>query len=142
MQRDNTTMGTGPDLRFHGGYFYVHYMLTGEHIPFNRRAGTIGRLKPFNNFFLTGDSCCDCGNWCSSWGALGIGLRASYLDLSDQDTLGGVENNLSLGLNWWWTAYSKLQVNLIWGDIEQHRPVAGFDAGDFFGISTRMQVDF
>ncbi len=64
------------------------------------------------------------------------------MDLSDHDILGGEETNVALGVNWWWTAYSKLQLNFIYGDIQDHRPVGGFTSGNFFGITTRAQVDF
>src|SRR5690606_9267167 len=42
----------GPDLFFYGAYVYVSYFLTGEHIPYERSTGTIGRVMPFENFFL------------------------------------------------------------------------------------------
>ena len=57
LQRDNVTSGTGPDLFFHGGYIYVHYMLTGEHVPYNRLTSTLDRLQPFENFFWVDRLC-------------------------------------------------------------------------------------
>jgi phosphate-selective porin OprO/OprP len=141
LQRDNQTPGTGPDLFFHGGYVYVHYMLTGEHVPYDRETGTIDRLKPFENFFLV-DRLCGAGGLGYGWGAWGLGARLSYMDLTDKDIRGGTETNATMGLNWWWTAYSKLQVNLIYGDIQDHRPAGGFSNGNFFGITTRFQADF
>lgn len=141
MQRDNTTPGTGPDLNFHGAYVYAHYMLTGEHIPYNRQTSCINRLKPFQNFFLV-DRLCNGDCVAAGWGAWGIGARLSYLDLTDKDIRGGREDNLTLGLNWWWTAYSKIQFNLVHGNIEQHRPVGGFTDGHFWGFTTRVQADF
>ncbi len=43
--------GYGPDMYMHGGYFYVSYFLTGEHIPWNRELGILGRVQPFEDFF-------------------------------------------------------------------------------------------
>ena len=139
LQRDNTTPGTGPDLFFHGGYFYVAYFLTGEHVPIDRKRSTIERTKPFENFFLVERLR---GGTESGWGAWQVALRLSYLDLTDRDIEGGVGRNVSLGLNWWWTSHSRLQLNIIRGDIADHRPQGGFTEGDFWAIGTRMAVDF
>lgn len=139
MQRDNRTIGTGPDLFFHGAYVYVAYFLTGEHMTYNRKRGTLGRLTPHQNFWLA-DWCRGCHG--SGWGAWQVALRYSYLDLTSHDIRGGVEHNLELGLNWHWTSHSQLQFGLIYGDIEQHRPVGGFDGGSFLIAGARFQADF
>lgn len=141
LQRDDVTPGAGPDVFFHGGYVYVHYMLTGEHVPWDRESGTIDRLEPFENFFLV-DRLLGRPGTAFAPGALGVGARLSYLDLTDADIQGGAEANVTLGLNWWWTAYSKLQVNLIHGQIVDHAPLGGFTEGSFLGFSTRMMADF
>lgn len=135
LQRDNYTVGTGPDLHFHGAYVYLAYTLTGEHIPYSRTTGTIGRLEPFENFYLF--------NRCKGgWGAWQVAFRYSYLDLTDADILGGVEHDATFALNWYWTAHSKLQFNIIYGDIEQHEPVAGYTSGDFLNMGLRVAADF
>ncbi|MBT4867895.1 MAG: ATPase [Planctomycetaceae bacterium] len=139
MQRDNTTAGTGPDLYFHGGYIYAAYMLTGEHVPLKRKSGTIDRVTPFQNFFLV--DCCDDGI-ASGWGAWQVALRYSYLDLTDNDVQGGIEENVTLGLVWYFNANSSLQFNAIWGDIRDHRPVGGFTGGDFTALGTRLRINF
>lgn len=139
LQRDDTTPGTGPDLYFHGGYAYVAYMLTGEHVPYDRESGTIGRVKPFEDFFVVRRCSGGCG---SGWGAWQVALRYSYLDLTDNDILGGVENNLTLGLVWYFNPYANLQFNAVYGDIEDHRPVGGYTAGHFTALGTRLRMDF
>lgn len=139
MQRDDHTPGTGPDLFFHGAYIYVAYMLTGEHVPYDRASGTIGRVKPFENFFLV-DRCC--GGHGTGWGAWQVALRYSYLDLSDHDIGGGVENNVTAGLVWHFNSNANLQMNLIYGEIDEHAPVGGFDEGHFVGLGTRLRMDF
>ncbi|MCA9095363.1 MAG: hypothetical protein KDA68_17915, partial [Planctomycetaceae bacterium] len=40
---------TGDNIYLHGGYIYFSYFLTGEHIPWNRELGVIGRVEPFEN---------------------------------------------------------------------------------------------
>ncbi len=52
LQRDDSTPGTGPNVFFHGAYVYASYFLTGEFIPYSRTTSTIGRVKPYENFFL------------------------------------------------------------------------------------------
>lgn len=144
LQRDATT-GPSDDLAFHGGYVYVSYFLTGEHMPYDRESGTLDRVKPFENFFLV-DRCS--GGRGHGWGAWQLALRYDYLDLTDSNILGGVEHNWTLGMNWHWTAYSKVQMNLTYGSIEDHAaivdPVSGdsFTGGDFWILGTRYMIDF
>lgn len=145
MQRDALGGFNGSDLHFHGGYLFAHYFLTGEHIPLKRTAGIIDRVKPFENFFVV-DRCC--GGTGRGWGALGLGLRADYLDLSDSDIRGGQGYAVTAGVNWYWTAYSKIQANFVTGEIEdggQGRSavplLAGVD-GDFNILGFRYMIDF
>ncbi|HJN08972.1 MAG: porin [Pirellulaceae bacterium] len=139
MQRDSDTAGTGPDLDFHGGYVHIAYMLTGEHVPLKRKSGTIDRVRPFENFFVVNT----CNNGVGRGrGAWQVALRCSYLDLSDRDIRGGVENNTTLGLVWYFNAYSSLQFNAIYGDIEDRAPVGGYSDGHFTALGTRLRVDF
>lgn len=138
-QRDTTTANTGPDLFFHGAYIQAAYMLTGEHVPLDRKSGTIGRVKPFENFFIVKT---DDGGTGNGWGAFQVALRYSHLDLSDQDIQGGVENNLTGAFVWYFNAYSSLQFNAIYGDIDSHRPVGGYTGGHFTAIATRFRIDF
>lgn len=134
MQRDGFA-----DLQFGGGYIYANYMLTGEHIPYNRTSGTIGRLQPFEDFFLM-DRCC--GGKGRGWGAWGVAARYSYLDISDADILGGVGESGSLALNWYWTAFSKLQFNLVYGDIDNRDPTTGTTGGSYLIAGTRFALEF
>ena len=117
---------------FAGGYVYVSWFLTGEHQPFDRRSGTLARVKPRHPFEFTG----------KGWGAVQLAARASVLNLSDRDIRGGYERNLSLALDWWFNSHSRLQVNYVSGDIEEHASVNGFTDGDFSGVGTRFMLDF
>lgn len=139
MQRDNTTPGTGNDLFFHGFYVYGSYFLTGEHMPWDRKTGTLTRVKPYENFFLVDRLGGGSGRGLGAWQ---VALRYDYLDLTDQDIAGGVGQNYTLGLNWYWNSYSKVQTNLIAGDIKDHRLVGGFDGGDYWILGTRFMCDF
>lgn len=139
LQRDSAVVGNASDLHFHGAYVYISYFLTGEHMAYERDSGTLGRVKPLENFFLV-DRCR--GGTGHGWGAWQTAIRYSYLDLSDDNVRGGVENNITYDLNWYWTSHSKLQFNALYGDIDNHRPVGGFTSGHFTGFGTRFMVDF
>ncbi|MEO1982472.1 MAG: porin, partial [Fuerstiella sp.] len=134
MQRDGFT-----DTQFNGGYIYVSYMLTGEHIPYDRKSGTIGRLMPFEDFFLV-ERCG--GGHGHGWGAFGVAARYSFLDISDKDVLGGVGESATFAFNWYWTAYSKLQFNLIYGNIDRRDPAIGTTGGSYLIAGTRFAIEF
>ncbi len=142
-QTNWTQRDVGSSLNFHGGYVYASYFLTGEHQPYSRKTGTLGRVKPFENFFLV-DRCTGGKGW--GWGAWQIAARYSYIDLSDgagaTAVLGGEGKNFTAGLNWFWTPYSKVQFNYINGNIDNHAAVNGSTAGNYNIIGTRFMVDF
>jgi phosphate-selective porin OprO/OprP len=51
-------------------------------------------------------------------GAWQVAVRGSYADYSDDDIQGGIGKAITVGLNWYWTAYARLQVNYIHGKID------------------------
>lgn len=141
LQRDP---GFGPDLFFHGGYAYVSYFLTGEHMPWERATGQLGKPVPLENFFLVDRCCGGVGRGLGAWQAA---VRYSYGDLSDQNILGGVGESVTFGLNWYWTAYARMQFNYILGRIEDHRleadnPASPLVAGDYQIFGTQVMCDF
>ena len=138
-QRDNLSQGNGTNLFFNGGYMWAGYFLTGEHTPIDRKNSTLQRTRPFENFFLVDRLR---GGTSAGWGAWQAVARLSYLDLSDRNIQGGMGRDLTLGLNWWWTSHSRLQLNLVRGNITNHAPVGGYTSGDFWALGTRLAVDF
>lgn len=142
LQRDSDTVGTGPDVDFNGAYIFAAYMLTGEHVPYTRKSGTINRVKPFRNFRLFTPYDCETDTEEDGWGAWQVALRYSFLDLTDGDIAGGEADDLTLGLVWYFNPYSSLQFNAVYGDIQDHSPVGGFTGGHFTAIGTRLRVDF
>lgn len=146
LQRSPAAGFSGEDLFFHGGYIYTSYYLTGEHIPYDRKTGTIGRLRPHENFFLVDRLRGGTGR---GLGALGVGVRYSYIDLTDEDIFGGEGESVTLGINWHWTAYSKIQTNMIWGRVDnggqnvRDTPFAGGGIdGDYSILGFRYMLDF
>lgn len=128
-----------PDLFFYGAYIYVSYFLTGEHIPYDRTTGMIGRVVPYENFFLV-DRCA--GGTGHGWGAWNVALRYDYTSLTDGDITGGTESAGTLAVNWHFTPYSKLQFNLIYGTIDERGPIGGFDSGNYLIAGTRLAIEF
>ena len=46
-------------------------------------------------------------------GAFELAFRASYVDLTDRDVIGGEESNLSLGFNWYLNNKLRLMSNVV-----------------------------
>jgi phosphate-selective porin OprO/OprP len=134
MQRDALA-----DLEFDGAYVYVSYFLTGEHMTWERMSGTLGRVKPHQNFFSV--RTCD-DEIERAWGAWQVAVRYSVADFTDENVLGGEGNIVTVGLNWYWNAYAKMQFNYEYGDINNRSAVDGQTAGFFHIIGTRFMVDF
>jgi phosphate-selective porin OprO and OprP len=127
---------------YHGGYVYLSYFLTGEHMPWDRKSGNLGRIKPHEEFFLvrTCDDCVERG-----LGAWQLAIRWSYADFSEvvgvPTAVGtaGVEGDaVTLGLNWYWTEQARVQFNWSHGTIKD----AGGAAGDYDSVGARFSVDF
>lgn len=129
----------GSQLQFHGAYMYLSYFLTGEHIPWERDSGQLGRVIPHENFFAV--RTCD-GCRARGWGAWQVAFRWSYADFTDRDILGGIGESYTLAVNWHWNPYAKMQFNYGYGEISNHAPVAGQTFGTYQFLGTRFVVDF
>lgn len=128
-------------LYFHGGYFYVSYFLTGEHMPWDREKGTLDRIVPFENFFLV-DTARDGVR--GGWGAWQVAARYSTADLVDDNIQGGIGESVTLGVNWYWNPWSRMQFNYIYGNIYDNalNAAGGIDYGDYHILGTRFAIDF
>ncbi|MGB7344345.1 MAG: porin [Pirellulaceae bacterium] len=127
------------DARFDGGYVYASYFLTGEHMPWDRQSGTLGRIIPHQNFWMV-DKCDGCRD--AGWGAWQVAARYSQADFSDQDVLGGEGESFTFGLNWYWNPNARMQFNYITGDIENRDTGAGPEAASYDIYGARFMVDF
>ncbi len=125
------------DVSFGGGYVYAAYFLTGEHMPWDRESGTLDRVRPFENFFLVPG--CD-GHLHKGWGAWQVAARYSHGDFNDDNVFGGIGNSMTLGLNWWWNPYARMQFNYIYGEIDDRGAPGGDGTYNIFG--TRFMCDF
>lgn len=124
----------GPQLHFWGYYTQWMYFLTGESKPFLRKTGQIDRIQPSRPFLVTGDEVRGPGAW-------EVALRVSHVDLDSENIHGGRLTDLTLGLNWYLNAYTKLQFNYIRAMLNrQTAAYSGPSDADIYGI--RCQVDF
>lgn len=118
---------------FHGGYAYFGYFLTGESRPYKRKAGVFGRVIPNDPVNREGGK-----------GAWEIAGRWSYLNLNNKSIQGGNLTDLTLGLNWYWNQYTRLEFNYIHAFLHSspavYGPVVYNSNADIFGL--RAQIDF
>jgi phosphate-selective porin OprO/OprP len=116
-------------LRFDGWYAYASWFLTGESRNYDPDDGTFGRITPRHSVGQGGP------------GAFELGLRFSRLDLTDDDVIGGVEDNLTLGLNWYATPNVRFMANYI-KVLQLDRPGSEFDGDTPSVFQIRGQADF
>lgn len=91
---------TNQDTSFSGYYLQANWVLTGE--SFQYQQGKFTGIRPN-----------------SSRGAWEVALRHSYVDLNDQDVLGGTERNTTLALNWYGPGNQlRVQSNLIYAKAD------------------------
>jgi phosphate-selective porin OprO/OprP len=133
-----------PTTNFNGGYVYVAYFLTGEHMPWDRTSGTLARPKPFQNFWLVNrcDGCREAG-----WGAWQVAARYSNADYNSQGIFGGHGESFTFGLNWYWNPNARMQFNYITGKITDRNVADPGDpidlqTGNYNIFGTRFMIDF
>ncbi|MFT7642494.1 MAG: phosphate-selective porin OprO/OprP [Pirellulaceae bacterium] len=120
----------GTTNTFPGAYAHVRYVLTGETIPYNRKTGSFGRIKP----------CVPVDIACGQWGAWEIAGRISHLDLNGTNLPGPGRRltDTTIGLNWYVNDYTKFQFNWIHADLDD--PTLGSSTANTF--AARGQIDF
>ncbi|MDP6630526.1 MAG: porin [Kiritimatiellia bacterium] len=109
---------------YSGWYAYVSWVLTGESRSYNPQSGSFGRLKPRNPAGQGG------------MGAWEVAARYSRLDLDD-GILGGTEDNVTVGLNWYVNAYTRFMFNYVSASAEKDGGETDVDI-----IQVRAQLDF
>jgi phosphate-selective porin OprO/OprP len=137
--------GGSEDVDFSGWYVYGSWFLTGESRPYEVEDGTFDRVKP-NSVVGKG-----------GYGAWELAVRYSSIDLDDQDIVGGQEDNITVGVNWYPTSHTRLMFNYVYVDAEVStadlsdadeparslRNLTGPDGDDSPNIfQVRAQVDF
>lgn len=87
------------DVSFNGYHVQTSYVLTGESRSYS--GGNFGGIRPSNPS-----------------GAWEVAARFSSIDLDDEDVVGGKQENITLGMNYYANANVRFMANLIRSDIE------------------------
>lgn len=123
---------TGNTALFPGAYAQVRYMLTGENIPYSKKNGVFGRVVPLRDWKPVG------GSGSPGLGALELTGRVSHIDLNDAGINGRRLTDFTVGCNWYWNRYTKLQFNWIHSRLDDNS--FGLSRANAFAI--RAQLDF
>ncbi|MFN0152558.1 MAG: OprO/OprP family phosphate-selective porin [bacterium] len=117
------------DLAFWGTYVQATWWLTGESANYQRAEGVFGGVTPAKKFSLEDDGA----------GAWQLAARYSHLSLEDGSVLGGNLSDVTLGLNWYLSAITRVTANVV---VAERSDAEGGVEGRVTSILTRMQVDF
>ena len=76
-------------------------------------------------------------------GAWQVGIRYNHLDLNDQGINGGILDNWTAGVNWFWNPNSKFQFNYM-ATYRDANNTTSFPNGSGWinGFGTRLAIDF
>jgi phosphate-selective porin OprO/OprP len=146
----------GPTVWMPGTYAQCGYFLTGESSAYNKQAGVMDyNVVPYSDFFGLGR-----GKGFGGWGAWEVVGRWSYYDLTCNNANlitttpatfppspnRGVLNESTVGLNWWWNRYTRVQFNWIHGMPNYQAVPTGFPGpvgGSPFDVfASRFQIEF
>lgn len=117
------------DVDLGGWYVLGSWFLTGETRPYKAGEGVFDRIAPTRSVGQGGG------------GAWELALRLSELDLNDRALTGGLQRNLTAGVNWHLTPNVKLQANYI-RVLEVDRPGSASDGDEPSAYTLRAQADF
>jgi phosphate-selective porin OprO/OprP len=92
---------------FYGAYVFGSWFLTGENRNYKRTSGAFDRVSPLENFWAVPGAGIGSGAWEAR-------ARWSYLDLSGtSNALSGMQNDVTLGLTWYWNPNLKWMLDYI-----------------------------
>ncbi len=140
----------GPTMLMMGTYMQCGLFLTGEHADYLKQAGVFDyNVVPLAPFVGTGRH-----GHMRGPGAWELAFRWSYVDMTLRnlrpeneitDASGpppvpsrGVLNESTVGINWWWNRYTRVQFN--WVRSMSNHLGSGLSPFDIYG--TRFQVEF
>jgi phosphate-selective porin OprO/OprP len=124
----------GTDLFFQACYVEAMWLLTGESRTWNTQNFFFNRVVPHRPLRLKRDGCEGRG-----FGAWEVGVRYTYVDLSNRFVQAGRLDAVTLGLNWYLNTNAKLQFNY---DVTHRGDFATPAQGTIHAFGTRMAVDF
>lgn len=95
-----------------GSYLEMGRFLTGEQRAYDRSEGTVDRVTP-HTIYRGGNPFRSNG----SRGALEVTARYSTVDLTDAAIAGGTMHDVTLGLNWYINAESRVMLNYVHSNL-------------------------
>ncbi len=140
----------GPNVFYDGAYVQGGYFLTGEAAGYNKQMGALDyNVEPFQPFFAVDRGMCGWGAWeiAARWSWLDLSARnidpANQVGLNPSGTVPpvinpGVLNESTVGLNWYWNQYARMQFNWIHTMLDNN--ARGFSSMDIFAL--RFGVEF
>jgi phosphate-selective porin OprO and OprP len=139
VQNARTADGIGRgDPSFHGLYVMASYFLTGESRNYRRASAGFDRITPLENFFLVRDGL-ERRRLTFGRGAWELLARYSYLDLNDSGVTGGVLQDLTLGVTWYFGPNGRIMANYI---LAHRDAAASVPAAWANVLGVRIQFDF
>jgi phosphate-selective porin OprO and OprP len=136
---NQASVGTRPvggngDLYFGACYVEGLVLLTGESRTWNAKTAYFNRVIPKHPLRLKPTDCDGYG-----FGAWELGVRYTYVDLSNKTVQTGRLDSITFGLNWYLNTAAKLQFNY---DITQRSATPNLAQGTIHGFGTRCAFDF
>ncbi len=122
---DSLDTQQGGDANISAWYAFVSYFLTGESRFYDLGSATFDRPKVKKNFREGGP------------GAWEVAARFSSIDLEDNIAHGGKQDDVTLGLNWYFNPNTKLMFNYIRALIDHDLYDGNLDL-----FQMRAQIDF
>ena len=104
-----------------------------------QRLGSFWRVTPHRKFDPWGSG---------GWGAFEVAARVSHIDLDDEvDDLvggvrGGISNNVSLALNWYFNPYVRLSLNYVHAEVDNVDEEGQQEGGTVDGVAMRLRWEF
>lgn len=119
----------GPEPTFTGWYVEIGWFVVGGQEAYSTDKKVFDRPKLDRMLHAGG----------GGFGAWQIAVRYDTVDLTDSGVLGGVQDTITAGVNWWWNPHMRVMFNVIFADVSDGGP---FGEGDLTIFGTRFQVDF
>lgn len=120
------------DATFSAWYVQAGWFLTGESKAYDFKKGVWGNTKPCCNF-LDNECCCK--------GAFELVARYDTMDLNDGLFTNGEMTNVTVGLNWYLTPWTRVMFNYVLSSTENRNGPGGVVIGDADVNSFLMRWD-
>ncbi len=98
------------NIMMSGGYVEALYFFTGENKTYNRQTGLFAQVVPLKNFKPSE----------GTYGAWQGGVRYDWMDLNSGLVTGGMNQNSTVGLNWFLNPNVRFQFNTVFSYIDNN----------------------